>query len=162
MGKKEGFLFDRSPSYDENSPDGGGASTRSSSSTISSSHNSQHAGYILSIDDIIDMYIVPLIFSPTLYIVVHHNVITFSVSTLLSLLEAVVFPLLLVSIAAERQIEYFPRHDQPDMTSTAMHTKYISTMVLFCCVQRHPLFDDLKSFAGFMEPTPSSLLCSVG
>ncbi len=178
--RKEGFLFDRSPSYDENSPDGGGGSGAiSSSSSLSTSDyssqqqqqqqqqlydNSNMSGgsYILSIDDLIDMYIIPLIFTPTLYIVVHHNIITFSVSTLLSILEAIVFPLLLVSIALERHIQYFPWYDQSDMISLAIHTKYFSTLFLFCCIQRHPLFDELKGFAGFVEPTSSFLICSIG
>ena len=140
---KEGFMTQQSPSYKEED-------------------RSKLCRFVLDQNSVLDMYIVPVLFGPILHLVVHHNVLSISVNSLLCLVEAFLFPLLLVSIALERQLGHWSLEDREGVAAGAAASKYASALLLFSCIQRHPLFDEIKNFAGMLEPTPSLLLCATG
>ena len=124
----------------------------------------RHLQFILSKEDIITMYFTPIVYAPILHIFVHHNVLRFDMTTFLSVLESAVFPALLVTLCAERQIDYWPLTEQDKTKKFLEYLKLILAGMMFFCVQRHPLFNDFKAFAGYGSATSSVLLiisCSM-
>ena len=99
------------------------------------------------------MYAAPIVYSPMLYLLVHHNVLSLDFSLLCGLVESVTFPALLIVLCAELQLEYWQPLDRDMIRRTLGIVKLVLAGVMFFCVQRHPLFNELKALAG--RPTDS-------
>ena len=115
---------------------------------------------VLSKENIITMYCTPVVYAPILHVFVHHNVLGFDLTTFLSVLESAVFPALLVTLCAERQMEYWSPTEQDTIKRMLGYLKLLLAGLMFFCLQRHPLFNDFKAFAG-LGPTTSSLLLII-
>ena len=115
--------------------------------------------YLLSPETIVAMYLVPILMSPILFLILHHNILSFSTGTLVGLLESIMFPTLLVILAAERHLEYWAFNDRPAIATWLSNSKLLLFFVLICCVQSHPLLDDIKGFSGLDDLTSSVAIC---
>ena len=100
---------------------------------------------VLSKENIITMYCTPVVYAPILHVFVHHNVLGFDLTTFLSVLESAVFPALLVTLCAERQMEYWPTTEQDTIKRRLGYLKLLLAGLMFFCLQRHPLFNDFKA-----------------
>jgi hypothetical protein len=80
--------------------------------------------------------------------------------TLFGILESIIFSLLLVVSAAERQLEYWTPDRRLELTSVLGNFKLILALLICFFVQQHPLFDDFKGLSGFSPAMASFLICT--
>jgi hypothetical protein len=74
------------------------------------------------------------------------------------MLVAVLLPVLLMSICATQQLEYWPIDERGKVLVRLRVLIYAVCGVLMLVGHHHPVFDEIKSFSGFPEPLPSVLL----
>lgn len=89
-----------------------------------------NAVYIINQETILLLYIIPLVFSPVLHLIVHHNVLEFNFNCLFGFLESFIFPLVLVCVAAERQLAYWTTETNEFLSNFVQNTKLFSSLLL--------------------------------
>lgn len=104
------------------------------------------------------VYILPVIVSFIVHLAVHHNVLSTGATRIISMLVAVLLPVLLMSICATQQLEYWPIDERGKVLVRLRVLIYAACGVLMLVGHHHPVFDEIKSFSGFSEPLPSVLL----
>ena len=91
------------------------------------------------------LYIVPIIISPLLTIIIKRNYIfSLSWSSLTSFAISLLFPMLLMIVCVENQINYWPIEQQKDVLMYISTVKLFVSALFFACIQDNPIFDDLK------------------
>ena len=130
-----------------------------SSQTSMATLSSHTPKLVLSRDEILTVYAAPIFYTPMLYIFVHHNVLSIDFGLICGLSESFAFSALLVLLCAERQMEYWDATQVDTVRAYLGYGKLLLAGILFFCVQRHPLFNELKAFAGLGDLMSTVLLC---
>lgn len=109
------------------------------------------------------VYAVPVYLAPFIHAASHHHAIyravtTGSLHSILELAASSLYPLLLMSVAAERHVAMYP----PGAVPTEAHavvgaTKTVSLCGLLACLQSHPFLVDLKAASRLTEPSATLL-----
>jgi hypothetical protein len=68
-------------------------------------------------------------------------------------------PILLVTFAAEYQLNYWAPASRLFFSAFFSNLKLIISLILVFCLQNHPLLDDIKGFSGLSEVYSSSYIC---
>ena len=123
--------------------------------------------YVLHTNVVKAVYMVPVVLCPVVYISMHYNILTYgNFAQFISLFMSLILPVLYMTLLIEQQLQYFPSlysANKEKLNKTLLSTlgtlKLVIAMLLFICVQDHPLFDDIKSFSGFDEDVASAAIC---
>ena len=103
-------------------------------------------------------YSMPVIISPLLHICLHHNVLSNTLSRIAGLSISFLFPTLLMTLAAEYQIQGFDVANKDELQFNINAIKLTAALALLLCVQSHPMLDDLKVFCSLPDHWASFVL----
>eukprot|EP00602_Paraphysomonas_sp_CaronLab_P013567 CAMPEP_0185038336 /NCGR_PEP_ID=MMETSP1103-20130426/33864_1 /TAXON_ID=36769 /ORGANISM="Paraphysomonas bandaiensis, Strain Caron Lab Isolate" /LENGTH=546 /DNA_ID=CAMNT_0027576719 /DNA_START=67 /DNA_END=1704 /DNA_ORIENTATION=- len=118
--------------------------------------------YVLSLPMVIAAYAVPIILCPALHITLHHNVpMSTSSHRIFDLIASFLFPLILVILAAEKHITYWPESARSHISRNLFLLKLICAAALTLCLQTHPFFEEIKDFSGIEEPFVSVAILAM-
>lgn len=119
--------------------------------------------FVLSSRELNIMYFVPVLFSPLLHVTCKHNVLAFDMSlfNLLGIIISLLFPILLMLVCFEQQIDHWSPAEQRQYLPYISTIKLVVGSLLFACFQDHPLLDDIKAFSGLNEYLSSAAVCAA-
>jgi hypothetical protein len=118
--------------------------------------------YVLSLPMVVAVYLTPVILCPALHITMHHAVaMSSSLHQLFHFGLSCLFPVMTITLSAERQLLYWPEPERPILASLLFLVKVVVSAGLALCLQTNELLEDLKDFSGMQEPYASLVLLSV-
>lgn len=135
----------------------------SSSMLFPTSQDKFTPNYVLSEEVITSMQLVPVVISPILHLVTHHNVLGLesNVDVMSGLIISGLLPGLLMAIAAEAQADYLPLTQRRARRRNMGNIRIAFTLLLTLLLQSSPLLDDLKIFSGLGEPSATWTMCGM-
>lgn len=131
------------------------------SAQVTKDPNNRHKCLVLPLHILQVMYAVPVFVSPILHVASKFNVLSGTLSSLVSLAISVLFPSLLMLFCVEQQIEHWPRSSSDEVLTAVGTAKIVNAALLFACLQDHPLLDDIKSFSGLSDTLSSAAICAA-
>ena len=95
------------------------------------------------------VYALPVVMSFFLHLALHHNVLFERTWTRTAgLLISVLSPIMYMVSCAESQLEYWPVKHRSAIALALGRAKLVGSVLVFVCMQNHPLLRDLKAFSG--------------
>ena len=134
------------------------SSTGVSGKKIDSGTNGNDFSLLIPLSTMKIVYVIPVVVSLVVHLAVHHNVLSTGTTRLINILFAVLLPVLLMSICASQQLEYWPSEQQGKVLVRLRVLIYATCGALTLIGHHHPVFGEIKSFSGLAEPLPSILL----
>lgn len=113
------------------------------------------------------VHVLPVLISVWIHFALHRNVMSSDRTFVLSAVNAVLLPSILMIFSFQRHLQSIQHHQHVQSSSASSSSKYLTFSLNVLCVvfaltiQDHPMFDELKVFSGKEEPVPTYIVMAM-